>query len=190
MKEDTFEFFKKVAGYDTLRLILCKKAILVEGDSDELVVQRAYMDTHDGRLPIQDGIDVMTVGGVTFKRYLEIAQILQKETAVVTDNDAKSERITEADSFNSSHDLQHIFMGATTDDWTWEICVYNVNKTVLDGMIEVQTGAKYLFHEKDYGAVPGKMLNNKVDVAYQMLTSGITFEAPQYIKDAIGWLRK
>ena len=57
-------------------------------------------------------------------------------------------------------------------------------------MIEVQPGAKYLFHEKDYGAVPGKMLNNKVDVAYQMLTSGITFEAPQYIKDAIGWLRK
>ena len=37
----TFEFFKKVAGYDTLRLILCKKSILVEGDSDELVVQRA-----------------------------------------------------------------------------------------------------------------------------------------------------
>ena len=35
LKEDTFEFFKKVAGYDTLRLILCKKAIVVEGDSDE-----------------------------------------------------------------------------------------------------------------------------------------------------------
>ena len=63
LKKETFEFFKKVAGYDTLRLILCKKSILVEGDSDELVVQRAYMDTHEGRLPIQDGIDVMTVGG-------------------------------------------------------------------------------------------------------------------------------
>ena len=83
LKKETFEFFKKVAGYDTLRLILCKKSILVEGDSDELVVQRAYMDTHEGRLPIQDGIDVMTVGGVTFKRYLEIAQTLNKETAVV-----------------------------------------------------------------------------------------------------------
>ncbi len=77
LKTETFEFFKKVAGYDTLRLILCKKSILVEGDSDELVVQRAYMDTHEGRLPIQDGIDVMTVGGVTFKRYLEIAQTLK-----------------------------------------------------------------------------------------------------------------
>lgn len=43
-------------------MILCKKSILVEGDSDELVVQRAYMDTHEGRF-LQDGIDVMTVGG-------------------------------------------------------------------------------------------------------------------------------
>lgn len=37
---DTYNFFKKVAGYDTLRMILCKKAILCEGDSDELVIQK------------------------------------------------------------------------------------------------------------------------------------------------------
>ena len=93
LKKETFEFFRKVAGYDTLRLILCKRSILVEGDSDELVVQRAYMDTHEGRLPIQDGIDVMTVGGVAFKRYLEIAQTLNKATAVVTDNDGDIEAV-------------------------------------------------------------------------------------------------
>lgn len=28
---DTYGFFKKLAGYDTLRLLLCSKAILVEG---------------------------------------------------------------------------------------------------------------------------------------------------------------
>lgn len=72
LKKETFEFFRKVAGYDTLRLILCKRSILVEGDSDELVVQRAYMDTHEGRLPIQDGIDVMTVGGVAFRGILKL----------------------------------------------------------------------------------------------------------------------
>jgi predicted ATP-dependent endonuclease of OLD family len=32
----------KLPGYDTLRLILCNKAILVEGPSDELIVQKAY----------------------------------------------------------------------------------------------------------------------------------------------------
>lgn len=79
-------FFQKIAGYDTLRLVLCRKAILVEGASDELVVQRAYMDLHDGRLPIADGVDVISVG-LTFLRFLEIAEKLSIPACVVTDND-------------------------------------------------------------------------------------------------------
>lgn len=54
LPDNTQEFFEKIPGYDTLRLILCKVAILVEGDCDELLVQRAYMDKNNGRLPIQD----------------------------------------------------------------------------------------------------------------------------------------
>lgn len=80
------DFFKKLAGYDTLRLVLATKAILVEGDSDELVVQRAYMDANGGRLPIQDGIDVISVG-TAFLRFLELANELKIPVAVVTDND-------------------------------------------------------------------------------------------------------
>ncbi|CAO3453654.1 FIG131328: Predicted ATP-dependent endonuclease of the OLD family [Azospirillum argentinense] len=79
-------FFKKLAGYDTLRLALAAKAILVEGDSDELIVQRAYMDANGGRLPIQDGIDVISVG-TAFLRFLELAEALKIPVAVVTDND-------------------------------------------------------------------------------------------------------
>ena len=80
------EFFKKVSGYDTLRLILCKKAILVEGDSDELVVQKAYQSQNNGRLPIEDQIDVISVG-TSFLRFLELADALKLSVAVVTDND-------------------------------------------------------------------------------------------------------
>ena len=63
-------------------------------------------------------------------------------------------------------------------------------KAILDGMIEVHAGSDYLFHKRDYGQVLGKMLNNKVETAYKMLLSGTAFEIPQYIKDAIEWLRK
>ncbi|WP_181703085.1 ATP-dependent nuclease [Chthonobacter albigriseus] len=80
------DFFRKLAGYDTLRLALAKKVILVEGDSDELVVQRAYMDANGGRLPIQDGIDVISVG-TAFLRFLELALALKVPATVVTDND-------------------------------------------------------------------------------------------------------
>ncbi len=79
------KFFKKIAGYDTLRMMLCNKAILVEGDSDELIVQKAYLKKHN-RLPIQDQIDVISVG-TSFLRFLELAEELNQKVAVVTDND-------------------------------------------------------------------------------------------------------
>ena len=136
----------------------------------------------------EDGISVISCNGISYKRYLEIAQATDKKIAVITDNDGKAYRITEATSFNQTNRLQHIFMGATVDEWTWEACVYKENENILNEIITVRTGATYEFHGKNYGTVLGKMLNHKVDVAYQMLTSGILFTVPQYVKDAIKWL--
>ncbi|MCD4804925.1 MAG: AAA family ATPase [Desulfobacterales bacterium] len=92
LKLETKSFFEKISGYDTLRLILCKKAILVEGDSDELVLQKAYMFENDGKLPIEDGIDVISVG-TSFLRFLEIAEKINKLVVVVTDNDGDVEAV-------------------------------------------------------------------------------------------------
>ena len=138
----------------------------------------------------KDGVSVISCNGISYKRYLEIAEATGKKIAVVTDNDEKADRIAEASDFNNTHNMQHIFMGATVDEWTWEACVYKDNQEALDRMITIQAGAEYKFHGRDYGTVLGKMLNNKVDVAYQMLISGTTFAVPQYIKDAIAWLRE
>lgn len=74
-------------------------------------------------------------------------------------------KIDDANEFNQHNEKQHVFMGATMEDWTWEACVYNCNKEKLDTMIQVQDGAEYLFHRTNYGQVLGKMLNNKVDTA-------------------------
>ena len=68
LSPETKSFFEKIAGYDTLRLMLCDKAILVEGDSDELVVQKAYQTQNKGKLPIEDCIEVISVG-VSFLRF-------------------------------------------------------------------------------------------------------------------------
>jgi putative ATP-dependent endonuclease of the OLD family len=90
LEKDTYDFFKKLPGYDTLRLLLAKKAILVEGPSDELIVQKAYLQKYN-KLPIENGIDVITVRGLSFKRFLEIADLLEKDVVVVTDNDGNVE---------------------------------------------------------------------------------------------------
>lgn len=83
----------KLPGHDTLRLILANRCILVEGPSDELVVQKAYHCKHD-KMPLNDGIDVISVRSLAFKRFLEIAKPLSIKVTVVTDNDGKPERLT------------------------------------------------------------------------------------------------
>ena len=71
---------------------MCKKAILVEGDSDELIIQKAYMLQNNGKLPIEDEIDVISVG-IAFKRFLEIAEKINKEVVVMTDSDGDIEAV-------------------------------------------------------------------------------------------------
>ncbi len=51
--EDTQKYFKKLAGFETLRVILSNKSILVEGPSDELIVQKAYQVANNNHLPMQ-----------------------------------------------------------------------------------------------------------------------------------------
>lgn len=141
-----------------------------------------------GRTIEDDEISIISCNGISYGRYLEIAKATNKRIAVVTDNDSEEQKIMDAAAFNRTNTNQRIFMGSTVEEWTWEACIYKENKEVLERMISVEPGAKYLFHKKDYGPVLGKMLQNKVDIAYRMLTSDTTFVVPQYVKDAIEWL--
>ena len=53
-------------------------------------MQKAYMIHNEGRLPIEDGVDVISVG-TSFLRFLEIAEKIGKDVVVVTDNDSDVE---------------------------------------------------------------------------------------------------
>lgn len=86
LTQETQEYFRKLPGYDTLRLLLSSKAILVEGPSDELIVTKAYIRQH-GKQPVDDGVDVISVRGLSHKRFLEVATHLSIEVCVVIDND-------------------------------------------------------------------------------------------------------
>ena len=91
---DTTAYFKRLPGHDTLRLILARRTILVEGPSDELIVQKAYRQKYDV-LPIEAGVEVISVYSLAFKRFLEIAKPLNIDTRVVTDNDGRAEGVRE-----------------------------------------------------------------------------------------------
>jgi putative ATP-dependent endonuclease of OLD family len=82
----TAKTLQRLPGYDTLRIVLSQKVILVEGPSDELLLKKIYIQKN-GRLPEEDGIDIIVVRGIGFKHYLNIAKHIKTDVHVVKDND-------------------------------------------------------------------------------------------------------
>ncbi|UUY01793.1 AAA family ATPase [Svornostia abyssi] len=89
LDDSTVEYFQKLAGYDTLRIALASKVVFVEGPSDELIFQRAFRDAKHMD-PVDAGIDVIAMGGLTAKRALKLCAALGRRAVVLQDNDGLS----------------------------------------------------------------------------------------------------
>jgi len=190
----TQKYFVKLAGYDTLRLILCKKAILVEGDSDELIVQKAYRKQHENRLPIHDRIDVIAVG-TAFLRFLEIAEKINKPVAVVTDNDGDVDALKEKYKDylgENKKDSIDILFDETEDSGDLKIGknqkAFNYN-TLEPKFLKVNSLEKLnTILKKNYQNTDDLhkfMKENKTDCALEIFDTDEDINFPQYILDAI-----
>ena len=185
--KDTGEFFVKANNNSLLQLLLSKKVFLVEGTTEFLLVPKFYFQITNRTIE-EDGISVISCNGISYARYLKIAEKANKKIAVITDNDKKECVIQKAEQFNSEHNDQHIYTGKCVDDWTWEVCLYNENKDILNESLPFKKRARYPYKGKIYDPALGYMLNNKVDTAYEILTKNIKLEIPKYINEAIEWL--
>ena len=194
LKLETKSFFEKISGYDTLRLILCKKAILVEGDSDELVLQKAYMLENSGKLPIGDGIDVISVG-TSFLRFLEIAEKINTPVVVVTDNDGDVDAVHKKYEnylggkakphikicFDSTVDTGDLIVGAKPFNYnTLEPKMLNVNDLPDFNKI-LETSFDRLDELHKY------MKQNKTECALKVFDTKEYLKFPDYIIEAIKW---
>ncbi len=181
LSSDTYRYFKKLSGYDTLRMVLANKSILVEGPSDELIVQKAYYDTY-GKLPIEDGTDVISVSSLAFKRFLEIAKNLKLNTVVVTDNDGDIDKLKEKyKDYLNEKNIKMCFSEDislnTLEPNMYATNGYNRLKTLFTRP-DSDTEEKF----KKFFTSP----KNKADVALTIFdTEKGTVDFPQYIKDAI-----
>lgn len=164
----------------------------MEGDSDELVIQKAYMITHGGRLPIQDGIDVISVG-TSFLRFLEIADRLHKTVAVVTDNDGDVAAVEKKYKTYTS-DNQKTFIGIFIDHVVDEgqLCIgktpYNYN-TLEPKMLKANnlTFFNELFetHYATEDELRKYMNRNKTECALAIFDTEKDVQFPEYIIEAI-----
>lgn len=185
LKKDTFDFFKKLPGYQTLRLLLCKKAVLVEGDSDELIFQRAYMDSNDGRLPIEDGVDVISVK-LTFERFLQIAEKIKKPVAVITDNDGKYDtKVTKKYKTYEEHTNIKIFADKRDKLNTLEPQFADANKGDLKTLCDVIGVDPEKYTSSD--ALSQYMESNKTTWALKVFEAKEIVQYPEYINGAVSW---
>lgn len=185
LEPETQDFFSKLPGYQTLRLLLCNKAILVEGDSDELIVQKAFMKVNDGNLPIQKGIDVISVK-LTFKRFLYIATELNLSVAVITDNDGNYlQNIT--NKYNEFEKISSILISADNRDtlYSLEPQFVDANKDQLKVLCEVIEIDYDKFNTVE--KIIDKMEKMKTTWSLRVFNSDIELNFPKYITDVVDW---
>ena len=82
LSQGTAGFFMKAPDNNILELALCKKAILVEGDAEFILMEALYKLSAPGSSLDADGVHVISVDGTSFKRYLELAKLLGIKVAV------------------------------------------------------------------------------------------------------------
>jgi predicted ATP-dependent endonuclease of OLD family len=187
LKIETAKFFKKAPDNNVLNFILSKKAILVEGDAEYILLNEFY-NYLTGDEPYNNNVSIISCGGKTFKRYLEIAKLLNKKVVVITDNDHDYENnITKTYSDFRSDNVE-IFADKDNLNHTFEVSLYKYNGSFIDS---------YLANASMTNGVQSYMLNNKAESAFRLLclftdenpdTNLEKFKIPPYIEEAIQWI--
>jgi putative ATP-dependent endonuclease of OLD family len=177
LEPDTTSFFRRLPGHDTLRMVLAKRVILVEGPSDELIVQRAYLDRH-GRRPIENGVDVLSVRALSFKRYLDIARKLMKPVSVVTDNDGDT--VATRARYEEYAGLAHISVCVSehAEGKTLEPQIVSCN-----AIEALRTVLKRPFADAQQAIT--WMTNNKTEAAIRIHDADEAISYPKYVSDAV-----
>lgn len=158
ISKETVRYFKRLSGFDTLRIVLASKLVLVEGPSDEMLFERAFLDKH-GITPSSAGIDVMSMSGVALARALELSAALGRRVAAIRDNDGKPAAHWEgkvADHLEPGK--RQLFIGDPSLGRTLEPQLLHVNaETVLRSVFDIQdegkTTAEWMADHKTEGAL-------------------------------------
>ncbi len=183
LEKDDYKYFFKSTDYATLRIILCKAAILVEGPTDEMVCH--YYMRKIGREVFHNGIELMAVDGVSFKHFIALAKDLKIKIAIIRDRDKGTiEDYNRLYFGDKPHDDMKIFIDK--DQPSIEQSFVYINEKKLQKLSDTVRCKKI----KD--DTPEKliefMVNNKTEWAYRLLEGDESLDVPQHIIDAFNWL--
>lgn len=177
----TAEFFMKAPDNNILELILSKKVILVEGDAEYILIEAFYKKALGLALEESD-IHVISVGGTSFKRYLDLAKLMKVKTAVIRDNDGNYQQNCVDRYADYSCDHIKVFSDKDEKRATFEICLYADNSDICDELFGPQ---RRTLSVQEY------MLKNKAEAAFLLLQNKSNeLSILPYIMEAINWIKQ
>lgn len=182
LPQDTANYFIKAPNNKILEFVLSQKVLLVEGDAEYILLEAMYKNCYQEQLE-DSNIHLISVGGTSFKRYMDLAKLLKIRTAVIRDNDGNYQANCIDNYLDYVRDDIKVF--SDTDDrsrTTFEKCIYQDNSILCDELF--LPGRKTLTPEE-------YMLANKADSALKILDLGSNrLITPKYIKQAFEWIKE
>ena len=180
LDEDTAKFFMKAPDNNVLQFALANRVILVEGDAEFMLIN-AFFNMVTGQAASECGVEVISVGGTSFKRYMDLAIMLPVKIAVMRDNDKSyTENCVENYADYSSYDHMRVFSESNNDLYTFEVAMYAANTDICEELFS--TGRRSL-------TVLEYMLGNKSEAAFELLEKKEgELVVPDYIAEAIIWI--
>lgn len=122
------------------------------------------------------------MGSISYERYREVAESLNKKVAVITDNDKVIKEYKNTDLFR-------IFSDSDVNNWTLEVAFYNSNVDFFDELYEDKKNeSKYKGIEMPKACA--YMLKNKADNALLLENYIHELEIPNYLKEAVKWIKE
>ncbi|EFE7637057.1 TPA: ATP-dependent endonuclease, partial [Escherichia coli] len=196
---------KRLPGYDTLRVALSRNVILVEGPSDELVLKKIYHRKH-GRLPEQDGIDIIVVRGVGFDTFISVGMEIGTSINVLRDNDgAYDENVAKARDTYAAYPNIKLISSENDEEFSLEPAMIYANaidlKTLNAFAEEVLSKQTYNLYSKFadlnkrrefliewFRSVKGNGKGaRKVDSAIKLFDGNLDFKYPAFLDEVFNF---
>ena len=177
LESDTAAFFEKAPSVSILDFVLAERVLLVEGAAEYILLRKLYKDQFD-KYPEDEGVYIASIGGLSFKRYMEIGKLLGIRTAVVRDNDKDPQKNC-IDNYSDYIDTNiKVFYDSDVNNYTFEKCIYEQNKAICDTTFSNRTD------KLSY------MLSSKAEAAFLLSELSDKLTVPQYVREAFEWIKE
>nr|WP_172693840.1 ATP-dependent endonuclease [Escherichia coli]AXF37781.1 putative ATP-dependent endonuclease of the OLD family [Escherichia coli] len=160
---------------------LARRVLLVEGDAEFILIEAFYRRLY-GRAPEEDGVHIIAIGGTSFRRYLELARLLENRVAALRDNDGNYQQNCDERYADVICSRSRVFADRDNTRSTFEISLYQDNADLCDTLFR---GPRRTLTVQEY------MLANKAEAAFRLLQLHAgELTVPDYIQEALAWIRE